>query len=308
MRNKGLDVDLLLREAMKSSAKPNAELIGKVKRTLIKEDKVLKKSAIRRSFSAAAIIAAVLALTATTALAAWYFMKPGDVATKVSDNSLSAAFDSETAVNINESATSGGYTFTLLAVASGNDISDMQYFSNGELQSDRSYAILAIQKTDGTPFDNQNAVPFFASPLIKGTNPAQVNAMSMDGGYSDIISEGVLYRIVQCDNVEIFADYGLYFAVCEGPFYNSDAFIWNEQTGEIKSNPDSEAASAVFDLPIDKKFSNPEKAEQYLKSLFPPPDADGGETWESSGDGIDDPKLMENDGEEQAPPILQPSN
>jgi hypothetical protein len=278
MKNNNLNVDFLLREAMRSSAMPDAELVEKVKQNTFKEKSVImKNNTMRHSFSAIAVIVAIL-LTATTVFATWYFLKPSDIADKVGNHTLSAAFESETAININASATSGDYTFTLLAVVTGKDISDMPYYKNDELQNDRTYAVLAIQKVGDIPFDNQSVDNFFASPLIKDTNPAQVNAMSMGGGYSQSIVEGVLYRIVECDNVEIFADRGLYFAVCSGMFYNRNAFIWNEQTGEIKPNPDSSEASAVFDLPIDKSLANPEKADQYLKELFPPPSIDYNES------------------------------
>jgi len=212
---------------------------------------------------------------------------------------------SETAVNINASVTSGDYIFTFLAVASGKDISDGQYFKDGELRNDRTYAVLAIQYTDGTPFDTHNDAyldtSFFVSPLIKGTNPAMVNIMSMGGGYSETVVDGVLYRIVECDNVEIFADRGLYFVVCTGTFYNRDAFIWNEQTGDIEANPNFNGSSAVFDLPLDKKLADPVKAEQYLKDLFPESDVDNGIS-DSQND-------IGNIGwEESEPPVLQPVN
>jgi hypothetical protein len=309
VKNNNFDVDFLLREAMSSAAMPDAELVQKVKCKTFREVSVMiKKSTARRSFGTAAVIAAVL-LAATTAFAAWHFLKPSDVADKAGNHVLSAAFESETAVNINASATSGDYTFTLLAVVTGKDISDMPYYSNGALQNDRTYAVLAIQKVDGTFFDNQSVDYFFASPLIKGTNPAQVNAMSMGGAYSQNIVDGVLYRIVECDNVEMFADRGLYFAVCSGVFYNSDAFIRDAQTGEIKANPDSIEASAVFDLPIDKSLADPQKAEQYLKELLPSPsvDYDEGETGDSDNNSITDSQ-SETGKEITAPSLLEITN
>jgi hypothetical protein len=278
MKSSNLDTEALLREAMRSTAAPDAQLVRRVKNNITREEPVLNKFRIKRSVSAIAVAAAVLMITATSALAAWYFLKPSDIAEKVGDLALSAAFDSETAVNINASVTSGDYVFTFLAVASGKDIADRQYYSGGELKSDRTYAVLAIQKADGTSFDPQNAyadTSFFVSPLIRGTNPAMVNIASMDGGYSDAVVDGVIYRIIECDNVEMFADRGLYLAVCTGgPFYNGDAFDRNERTGEITADPNFDGASAVFDLPLDTKLADPAEAEQYLKDLFPEPGAD----------------------------------
>jgi hypothetical protein len=111
-----------------------------------------------------------------------------------------------------------------------------------------------------------------------------VNIASMDGGYADNVSDGILYRIIECDNVEMFADRGLYLAVCTGgPFYNGDAFIRNERTGEIAANPNFDGASAVFDLPLDAKLADHAKAEQYLESLFPEPGADSGAAEQKAG-------------------------
>jgi hypothetical protein len=238
----------------------------------------INKFRIKRSVSAAAVVAVLLIFTTATAIAAWYFLNPSDVAENVGDHALSATFSGETAVNVNASVTSGDYIFTFLAIASGRDIADRQYYSNGELKSDRTYAVLAIQKADGTPFDRQNAyidTSFFVSPLIKGTNPAMVNIASMDGGYADNVADGVLYRIIECDNVEMFADRGLYLAVCTGGlFYNGDAFILDERTGEITADPNFGGASAVFDLPLDPQLADPVEAERYLKNLFPEPSTD----------------------------------
>jgi hypothetical protein len=68
----------------------------------------------------------------------------------------------------------------------------------------------------------------------------------------------------------MFADRGLYFAVCTGVFYDRDAFLWDERTGEVTVNPDFDGASAVFDLPIDPSRADPEKAARYLNDLLSP--------------------------------------
>ena len=92
----------------------------------------------------------------------------------------------------------------------------------------------------------------------------------MNGGYSETVEDGVMYRLVECDSVAVFADRGLYFAMSSGSFIcDNRTFIYNEQTGEIKANPDYSGSSVVFNLPLDKSLANPEKAEQYLNELFP---------------------------------------
>ena len=270
---KNINVDMLLKSAMSSTETPAPELVQKVKYRQIKEEPVLKKTTIRRSFSTVAAAVMAFVLITTTAFAAWYFLKPSEVADKFEDTALSAAFESESAVNINESITSGDYTFTLLAIVSGKDITDHPTFSNGEIRNDRTYAVTAIQKADGSPMpttqdDEYGNPPFYVSPYVKGLKPWEVNAHTMNGGYSEMVVDGVMYRIIDCDEITMFADRGVYLGINTGSLYNSQAFIFDELTGELKANPNYNGASAVFNLPIDNKFADAEKAEQYLNSLY----------------------------------------
>jgi hypothetical protein len=279
MRRSDNEIDRLLRAALKSGEIPDPTLIRKVKHPCLKEEYSMRKPSARRSFSAAAIIAAVFLLSTATALAAWHFLKPAEAAIRLGNQALSAAFDSDTAVNINKSATSGDYVFTLLAAVSGNDITDMPYYQNGKVSPERTYAVIAIQNADGSPIDGgrgngAQASAFFASPLVKGLKPWEVNAATMGGGYCETVVDGILYRLVECDDIMMFADRGLYFAICAEAFIHNGIFLFDEQTGEIGVNPDYSGASAVFDLPIDKSFANPAKAERYLNGLFAPSDGE----------------------------------
>jgi hypothetical protein len=76
-----------------------------------------------------------------------------------------------------------------------------------------------------------------------------------------------MYRILACDEVSMFADRGVYLGVNIGSFYDSMAFIYNEQTGELKANPDNDGSSVVFDLPLDKSLADPVKAQEYLDNM-----------------------------------------
>jgi hypothetical protein len=263
-------MDRLLRASLAGTETPAPALVRKVKHPYLEgKEYSTGKSSVRRSFGAAIAVAAVFLLTATTALAAWFFLNPSEVAENLGDNMLSAAFDSAGAVNINESVTSGDYIFTLLAVVSGNDITDMPYYRNGEVSPDRTYAVIAIQNTDDSPMTiDAGQRYFFATPLVKGLKPWEVNAATMGGGYYETIVDGVLYRLVECDDVTMFADRGLYFAICTEAFISNGVFSFDGQTGEIGVNPDYSGASAVFDLPIDKSLADPAKSEQYLNNLF----------------------------------------
>jgi hypothetical protein len=83
----------------------------------------------------------------------------------------------------------------------------------------------------------------------------------------DRIIDGVLYRIICCDDIEKFADRGLYLAVSTGIFYSNEAFNYDAVTGVITANKDFDGSSTVFDLPIDKSLADPEAADAYFASL-----------------------------------------
>jgi hypothetical protein len=276
--NKKTDADYMLKAALGCSERPSPELIRKVKKSIVEEDYALKKHPIQRGFSAAAIAVVCVMLVTATAFAAWQFLKPADVVRQVGDNALAAAFDSDSAVNINQSAASGDYIFTFLAVVSGKDISDMPLYSDGNLQNDRTYAVLAVQNADGSAMPDPSSdaygdIAFFATPLVRGLAPWFVNAATLHGAYSEKVADGILYRIVECDNVAVFADRGLYFAVSTGSFFSRDAFAYDEVSGTVTANPDFSGASVVFDLPLDTGLADSAKAAEIVKNLYP---AEGG--------------------------------
>lgn len=277
MKNENRDLEHLLRRALRSTEEPEDALVRKVKYQLSREKTVMKKRRTpKRAFGAIAATVAVFMLMGTTAFAAWHFLKPGEIAGQFGNKTLSEAFEKDMAGQSTEnpSVTSGGYTFTLLGVLSGEDITDMPYYSEN-VQKERTYAVLAIQNADGTPMSSTadadyGKTSFFASPLVKGLKPWEVNVFTMNGGYTETVVDGVMYRLVECDGVSIFADRGLYFAVSTGTFYDTDAFIYNEQTGEVSANKSFDGASAVFDLKMDPSLADPKKAAEYLASITAP--------------------------------------
>ena len=252
---------------MMEQAVPSDALIQKTKHKMKKE----KPTMIKRSFKTALVVAAAMVLLATTAFAAWHFLTPGEVADKLENPALSAAFNGENAININKSVTSGDYIFTLLAIVSGKDISDQLYFSNCELRNDRSYIATAIQKADGSPmpcYQEDGFLPFYISPYVKGQKPWQVNAHTLGGGYAETVVDGVWYRLVEFENITMFADRGVYIGITDGSCPNNQAYLLDEQTGELSVNPDYDGTNILFELPIDKSLADPEKAQAFLDGIL----------------------------------------
>jgi len=235
------------------------------------EKPVMKKSIFRRFGTVAAAALAIMAVT-TTVFAAWHFLRPSEVAGRAGDVTLSAAFESESAININQSITSGNHIFTLLAVVSGEDITDHPiYNSTGEILRDRTYAVLAIQAADSSPMPlpmDAEYQPFTVSPFIRGESPQHINAFTMDAGSISMVVDRVMYMIVDFTNVTMFADRGVYLGVNSGMTMShiQSAFDFNDQTSEITANPNFAGSNAVFRLPFDSSIADPVRAAEILKA------------------------------------------
>ena len=132
--------------------------------------------------------------------------------------------------------------------------------------------VTAIENADGSPRpdvsdEHYGEDPFFVSPLIKGQNPSIFNAITMVGGYTEYVQDGIQYRITETDNVEMFADRTLYLAVSSGSLYDSNAYQFDEATGEITRTENYEGVNALFHLPLDEKKADQEKADAYIREL-----------------------------------------
>lgn len=263
------NIDELLKQALSPAEQPdsslNERILEKVKEMEHMKAKRGKKS---RLPMAAAIAAAVFVLGSGTAYAAWRYLTPAQVAQENQMEKLAKAFEGGDAVMINEKQTAGGYTVTLLGVASGKNLSEC--VEEDGVEEDETYVVAAIEKADGDPMpgardEAYDEEVFFMSPLIKGLDPSRYNAVTMGGGYFEFEQDGIIYRLISCDNVEIFADKGLYFCVNEGSFYDKQAYGYDEGTGEIRRNENYDGLNALFVLPIDPAKGDPAAAETYLE-------------------------------------------
>lgn len=268
------DMDELLRNALSCKEEPDYWLNQKIIRKIQeKEREDMSKGSRKIKVPAAALLAAaVLFVGSVTGYAAWKYLTPGQVAETAEDKGLAAAFQSEDAVAINEVQEYGNYRITLLGIVSGKNLSQYTMEDGaGNILDDRTYVVTAIENVDGTPRpdtseDSYGEDAFFVSPLIQGLNPAVYNSVTMDGGYSEIVENGIQYRIAECDNVEKFADRQVYLCVNDGSFYNNDAYSYDEQSGNISRNEGYQGVNALFTLPLDKSRADKDAAEEYIKN------------------------------------------
>lgn len=265
------DMDDILKQALTPTEEPDFWLNQNILHQA-EEKKMTDKKKRIRGIPVVLSAVLVLGLGSVTAAAAWKHLTSDKVAEQIQDERLAEAFRSKKAVTINETQSGGGYDVTLLGILSGEDLTDFVTESNGEIKNDRTYAVTAIEKSDGTPMPNPSEdayeeETFFVSPLIEGYAPNEYNAFTMHGGYSEVVKDGILYRISECDNVEIFADHEIYLCVSDGTFYNAEAYTYNEKNGVISRNKEYEGLNALFTLPLDKEKADAKAVKEYLRQM-----------------------------------------
>lgn len=275
------DLDRLLKHSLASSVEPEEQLNQTIINQL-KEHGGMKSKG-RKRISVALLAAVLLLVMSMSVYPATQLFSSKQVAEHVGDQLLADAFDSEDAIHINQSKASGDYNFTLHGLVSGAGLSEFKH-SSEEVYPDRTYAVVSITRQDGKPMPKTSDVqygkdPFFISPLIKGEKPWMVNIVTMNGAYSETVIDGVMYRLIECDQVEIFADRGVYLAISNGSsFFSNKAFAYDERSGEITVQEDYEGAAVLFDLPLDVARADHNKAEEYLKTLLDPTTTDDEES------------------------------
>lgn len=261
-------LDQLLKNALSTNFEPDLELNTKIMQKIKESERMnIRKY---KKFPAVAAACLVLLFGTATVYAAWNYLVPSEIATEYGDKQLAKAFESKDAVLMDESQTYGNYTVTLLGAVSGRALSG--FCSYDHVKEEKTYIVTAISRTDKTPMpdtsdDGYGQESFFISPLIQGLNPVQYNIFTMNGGYFEIVRDGIMYRVIECDNIEIFADKKLYLCVSNTMAYQAEAYHYDEKTGEISVNSNYQGMNLLFGLPLNKDKADKTAAEHYLEKL-----------------------------------------
>lgn len=219
-----------------------------------------KQHSIKRTILIAAVI---VCLIGATVFAAFHLLSAKDAANRLGDTKLAKCFSGQQGA-LSDTVSDGEYKAAVLGITSGKNLSKFKS-SSWKVFPERTYAVVAVEKTDGTPmtFDDQILV----TPLIEGLNPWQYNIFTMNGGYTADIIDGVLYRIIEFDNIEIFADRNVYMAVLSEQFLDNTSYSFDEKTGSISPKEDYKGTNILIKLKLDKSKANPKKAAEYLNKL-----------------------------------------
>lgn len=207
------------------------------------------------------LVAAIVCVFGTTVFAAVRYLSPRDVADKLGETELAQLFDKQGYAS--ETVTDGKYKSTMLGITTGENLNNFES-SNWEVINERTYAVVAVEKSDGTAMTPEDEV--MATPLIFGQKPWECNIFTMAGGHTEEIIDGILYRIIEFSNIEYFADRTVYMAIYEGFAPSSEIFVLNAD-GSIAYNEGYEGSKALFEIPLDPAKADPVKAEELLRRI-----------------------------------------
>lgn len=287
-------IEELLYESLRPMDEPDPELNRRILEW--RSNKSMRKSSIRKSAVAAAIVC-VLAVSSITAVAAYRYLNPAQVAEEVSENdALAKAFEGKDAIKINETQKNDKYEVTLLGMVSGAGLElYMPEDEEDKLQQDYTYVVMAVAHTDGTAVSQNDQKCI--SPLIHGVDWMIANNGTMNTGLTTFIRDGVMYELIECDSLEKFAGRGVQIGVVDSFAEENQAFAMDE-SGKYQKKADYKGTNFLFDLPLDPAKGDEQAAEQYLKELEEKMDAEEESNDEESDveedtDDTEDPELKE---------------
>ena len=231
--------------------------LAAVRQASEKEQIIMPMNRVKKT---ALLIAAAVALLAVSVSAAVVWLTPAQVADRVEEPLLAEAFQSEDAIVLDESVTTGDYQITLAGMVSGEDLSVPTDY-NGEIINDRTYAVFRVARADGEPLTDYPNLSY--SPLVDGYHVRCVNAWTLGTTTQQFIEDGVIYCLFDCRNLEMFADHPVRFAIYEGGVPNTDLFSMAED-GTISLR--ESVVGALFTLPLDARTADPDAARDFVES------------------------------------------
>ena len=215
----------------------------------------------KRGFYRVLAAAAAVAVLTVSAYAASRWLSPAQVADMVGNPALSRAFEGENAVKINQSVQTGDLSVTLAGMVSGKNLSGW----TEEADQSRTYAVMILESLDGTALNVENFPlgQYTFTPLVAGFTPWSVNNWTLDAGVSLLEQDGVLYYLLDVQNLEMFADHTVYVAFYQGASPSQDYFAMAED-GTISFAEKFEGPHALFTLPLDQSKADPAAVEQFM--------------------------------------------
>ena len=257
-------LDTILYEALEEKDVPSKMLNRQILEKADMEEKKMNKN--KKNMAAAAAVTLFVAFAGSaTAYAAYRYMNSSEVANAVSNNdNLARAFESKDAISINEVQKSGDYVFNLMGIVTGSNLAPyVSDDSKNKIDDRKTYITMAISKNDGDDMPDRN---FCVSPLIGGVPIDVANNGTLDTQLIWFEQDGVIYELVECDNLEMFADRGVWISAVDSFGDEEHAYLMDE-AGCYMKNSAYEGFSALFKIPFDTSKADRAAADKYLKKI-----------------------------------------
>lgn len=218
-----------------------------------KEDAIIKKAKIVKVAFIAAIIAALISMSA---VAVNMLLSAGEVADRVGQYKLASLFqNSDFQVQTVENEK---YRVSFLGLVSAENFNGIEELS---VENEKSYAVYSISTVDGTPLSLIDGAPVQIAPVVDSYSPLMIWTLGMSA--SGMEENGVLYYLFDYCNLEFFADNNVYLAVFEGAFPTKDILTQDKQ-GNVVYSENYNGFKGMFRLDLDKNKANPEAVKNLL--------------------------------------------
>ncbi len=275
-------IDLLMREALTSDIAPDKRLNERIIRewdrrnsNVPADNPKFGKGAYNmkkgKMISVAAMAAVCILAISTTAVAAIKYLSRDEIVSEAGNKGTEEAFGGDEVLELNETLEAGGYRFKLYAAATREGLIKSG-LEDSVSEEGGTYVVLSIERTDGVPMPETSSneyadLHFFVSPLIQGLEPWRYNIASMGGAYSTMVKNGVLYRIIECDDIALFANRQVYLCITDTDFYPAEAYDYHETDGTITRKEGYQGINLLMNLPIDCERADEAAALTYLREL-----------------------------------------
>ena len=255
-------LDQILYESLTPSHQPSDDLNRRIIR---RRSDMNQSTMIRKRLATAAALGCVMIAGGTTVYAVSHYLRPSQIASEATgDHALAEAFESKTAIHINKSETAGNYIVTLLGIVKGQELKQCSTSQDiASLHKDRSYAALAISRKDKRPMTDEGKT---VSPLISGINWQDTNLAKMDATLYHFCKDGVVYELLECDNLEIFAKRGVQLGVVDQFGDEARAFTM-DASGTYHRAKEYASTNALFTLPLDPSKGDEAAVTAYLNKI-----------------------------------------
>lgn len=179
----------------------------------------------RKIFKVAALATAIIMTLTCSAFAMFALVSSSDVANHFGDKELAVVFEKSDFEP--ETLKGKEFSVTFMGTAQGENIYKIDGITTN---ADRTYAVYAIYRNDGTALNILDGNPIHIIPVADG---CEINALTSDGmSASCFVKDGVLYALYDYTDLEALEDKNISLMAFESAFSPFKALRANDK-GEI---------------------------------------------------------------------------